>query len=84
MSISNEQRIETRTILEVWVICKHPLDFPEHYTLRAQWAMTTGVFIHHVCGLYNTLEEARFDVPEGLAYFPPWEGDDYTIVETYL
>jgi hypothetical protein len=71
-------------VLPVWVITKHPRDFPNHYCLRVQWATAFGIYYAPICGLYERLEEARFDVPEDLFCIPHQPGEDPVIVESYI
>jgi hypothetical protein len=67
-----------------WVITKHPSDFPRHYAMRRQYVDRGRIINHPFAGLYGTLEEARFDVPEGLYRLPRYPNDDPVIVECWL
>lgn len=54
-------------ILTIWVIYKHPRDFPTSWVLRGQDACANGdVEPHHVCFVAPTLEEVRKALHPGL------------------
>lgn len=77
-----------RTVSDVeicgWTIYVHPLDFPEHYAVR-MWVVVEGAVVHMpIAGLYDTLEEARFDIPVGLYQVDRDPDDDPVIVESWL
>ena len=67
-----------------WVITKRPKDFPKHYCMRRQWVFPARIVHAPVAGLYNTLEEARFDIPDGLYRMARDPNDDPVIVECWL
>jgi len=69
-----------------WTIYYRPLDFPHHYAVR-MWRLVedSAVPQHYlVAGLYDTLEEARMDIPVGTICVGREEADDPIIVETWL
>lgn len=53
------------------VICERPTDFPDHYTMRLQCPyrgpdrQPAEISIAKWCGIYESLEEAREDLPPG-------------------
>jgi hypothetical protein len=67
-----------------WVIFKRPDDFPNHYVLRRQYATRGAVVPDPIAGLYNTIEEARFDIPDGLLRLPRDPADYLAIVESWF
>ncbi|HET8727599.1 MAG TPA: hypothetical protein VFO41_08835 [Alphaproteobacteria bacterium] len=72
-------------LLCIWVIYDHPRDFPNHVVMRQQWAMRSGeVRAARVGGLYDSVVEARADLPLGLAHLMRHPDDDPAIVETWI
>lgn len=70
--------------LEMWTVYDHPADFPDAFVAR-KWVVRAGGPIatpEVVMGV--TLEEVRERLPEGLYPLNRNEGDDPTIVETWL
>jgi len=66
--------------IDVWVIYKHPIDFPDKFVAR-KWVLdkpTNEVVIG------NNLEEVRLGLPKGLTKFQPDETDDKHIIENWL
>jgi len=66
--------------MELWVIYKHPKDYPDKYVAR-KWILdeptSEAVFA-------NTLEEARLAIPKGLIRMERNNQDDPCIVEIWL
>lgn len=76
----NEENIVT-----LWVIYRHPIDFPQHYVVRPQTLVRGEMEPRkHQCGcLYTTLEEARRNM--GDLYNLGRHPDDVpTIVEVWI
>lgn len=70
--------------LAFFVIFDRPLDFPQHFVVRRQFA-TRGCVVNDVVPrLAASLEEARQLVPPGLYRQPRQDGDDAFIVETWF
>ena len=66
-----------------WVITDHPSDFPAHICMRRQYAGADGVIHDRIAGLYDSLDDARADVPDGLCCIGRWTEDDPVIVESW-
>lgn len=68
--------------LPVWVVYDHPQDFPDHFVARLWEGMdntpTATVLVA------DTLAELRDMLPPDLNGLERMEGDDPTIVETWL
>lgn len=68
----------------MWTIYDHPSDQPDHFVVR-KWvigpgvAEPTGEFF-----LCDTLEQARREIPYGLACLQRHPNDDPVIVETWI
>lgn len=76
---------ENEPLLCIWVIYDHPRDFPDHIVMRPQWAMRSGeVRAARVGGLYDSVGEARADLPPGLAHLMRHHDDDPAILETWI
>jgi hypothetical protein len=74
----------TERPLRLWTIYEHPLDYPHHFLVRL-FEVNEGGIVQAVVGtLVNSLEEARAEMPWGLACLHRQEGDDPSIVETWL
>lgn len=68
-----------------FTIYYHPIDFPQHVVLRPV-RIGPGTVEHHVIGcLYDSIEEARFDVM-GFCdmQIPRDPSDEPQIVETWM
>lgn len=71
--------------LPLFTICKHPSDFPQNYTVHARILRGDGVtLLAAYCGLYDSLDEARADIPPGLHCIPRLDDDETQIVEVWL
>jgi hypothetical protein len=67
-----------------WVITRRPLDFPEHYAMRRQLVLKGRIAFAQFAGVYDTLEEARKDIPQGLYCLGRDPNDDPVIVESWI
>ena len=69
-----------------WTIYHRPLDYPRHYAVRMWQVVDDSCMVHYklVAGLYDTLEEARMDIPPGALCFDRDATDDPVIVETWI
>ena len=69
-----------------WTIYHRPLDYPNHYAVRMWLIVDDSGVVHHqpVAGLYDTLAEARNDIPAGCICVGREEADDPVIVETWM
>jgi hypothetical protein len=72
--------------MKCYTIYDHPLDFPDHFVVRA-WLIVHGMSEpqateeHYLC---DTLNEARERVPDGLVCFQRNDDDDPKVVETWV
>lgn len=73
-------------ILNVWVVYDHPLDQPDYYVVRRQWADKDGVIQKDRRSYgFVTLERARGWLQQmGLTCLARAPEDDPVIVETWL
>lgn len=70
--------------LSMYVICDHPSDYPEYFTVRRLW-MEGGKITHaQHCDLAKTLEEARAFLPPGGVNIGREPHDDPVIVESWV
>ncbi|GAG89933.1 unnamed protein product [marine sediment metagenome] len=67
-------------LLELWVVYKHPLDYPDKFVAR-KWILDKPSSETVIGG---TINEARIAIPKGLTRFLPDAEDDKSIVETWL
>ncbi len=73
------------TALTVWVIYDHPLDYPQGYVLRAQYAMEDQtVKVDTVAWFASNPDDLRAIVPMGYTKLMPMQGDDPAILETWI
>lgn len=68
--------------LFTWVIYDHPADYPEHYVVRP-WVTDGGAIASFAARTFDTLEEARAVLPDGLTLSPLPEPDP-AILEVWL
>jgi hypothetical protein len=68
----------------MWVVFGCPRDFPEHIAVRRQAIFRSEIVHAPFAGLYESLEEARADLPAGLVCLPRFPEDDPAIVEVWL
>ena len=72
--------------MKCYTIYDHPLDFPDHFVVRA-WLIVSGMLEpqatdeHYLC---DTLDKAREAIPEGFVRIQRDFGDDPKIVETWV
>lgn len=66
--------------IDIWVIYKHPKDFPNKYVVR-HWINENPTKTMYTA---NTLEEIRKKIPQGLTLLPRFPQDDPKIVEVWL
>lgn len=68
-----------------YVIYDHPADFPDHWVVR-RWAIGRGTLVPdpEPLGVANTLEAARWLLPEGLMLMPNPGETEPTIVEVWM
>lgn len=73
-------------LLPLWVVFRFPLDFPNHYVVRVQWACKSGQTDKEpIACLYGTLEEAMFDCEaQGLVWIGRQLLDEPQIVGVWL
>ena len=72
-------------ILTIWVIYKHPKDFPTSWVLRGQDACADGsIAPHAACHVASTLEGARRGLPQGLYNLGRQPNDDPVIYESWI
>lgn len=72
-------------LLTLWVIYDHPLDFPDGFVLRAQWAMRSGAIqVDRVAWYAKTADELRSIVPPDLFCISRQPDDPKVILETWL
>lgn len=68
-----------------YAIYDHPMDYPEHFVVRAWFAFADGLLQPDpACQLAETLDQARSLVPEGLTCLPRFEWDDPKIAEVWI
>lgn len=68
--------------LPLFTIYDHPSDFPDKFVVRiwdGREAQPTPY-----CSLWDTLDDARADIPSGRVNLNRNEGDDAKIVETWI
>jgi hypothetical protein len=71
--------------LAVWVIYRHPSDYPGLFVLRRQWAGPGGITHDPAPAKVGpTLASVRAAVPPGLVRFLREPSDDPVIVESWL
>jgi hypothetical protein len=76
---------DMRHALPIFTISKHPTDFPQHYTVHARIICAGGeTLLAAYCGLYDSLDEARADIPSRLYCIPRHDDDETQIVEVWL
>lgn len=73
-------------VLTLYVIYDHPLDYPEHFVLRAQHVFSGGKIVSAGLALLDCeLEPLReLCLRNGLACLPRSEDDDPQIVESWI
>lgn len=72
------------SVLKMWTIYGHPLDYPEGFVAR-QWIIAGGGEPHPGPARYRkTLAEAREAVPAGLYRLDRNPGDDPSVIETWI
>jgi hypothetical protein len=70
--------------LELYVIYEKPSDYPDGFVVRLHVATAEGSYPTDSAITCSTSEEARLAIPDGLVCITRSEGDDKTIVETWL
>jgi hypothetical protein len=70
----------SRDTLSIYVVYDHPKDYPDSFVVR-EWHYNTPTMNVQTA---PTLAEARQLIPFGLVRLHRSEGDDHTIVETWL
>lgn len=69
----------------IWVVYGQPSDFPDHVVIRRQYATRSGeVIAEPIAALYDTLDQARADLPLDLACLLRHPDDDAAIIETWI
>ena len=73
-------------ILESWVVYRYPLDYPNSWVLRRQWAMKNGQVVAEVVprAVTSSLEDARLRIPSNLVCLARSPKDAPSIYETWL
>ena len=71
-------------VLTIWVIYKHPKDFPTSWVLRGQDACADVVKPHAASHVASTLEGARRGLPPGLYNLGRNDDDDAAIYECWI
>jgi hypothetical protein len=72
-------------ILTVWVIYRHPKDFPKSWVLRGQDACADGgIKPHAACHVASSLDNARSGLPPGLVNIGRQPEDDAAIYECWI
>lgn len=70
--------------LYMWVIYDHPSDHPDSFVVR-RWRVTSnGPIADQECRLASSLPGARRYIPRHLSMLERADGDDPTVVETWL
>lgn len=70
--------------LPLWVVFERPLDYPNGYVLRVQYALRGGQVQHSPkYRVAATLHEIREHLPDGLHMIPRQPGDDPAILEVW-
>ena len=83
ITVYMQARVEGRLL--IFTLYGHPRDYPQHYVIRAWYTdARTPEPEPGPVWTYETLDDARLAIPEGLALFTRGPGDDPTIVESYL
>ena len=78
-----------RIVSELWVIFDHPRDYPNHFVLRRQLVIAADggkseiQFDQHAY-LFETIQEARAALPDGLVCLGRNYADDPVISETWI
>lgn len=69
----------------MWVIYKHPRDYPDKYVLRKQTAWRDGtITADEKAYTGDSIEEVRQHLPPGLYNLPLLPGEDPAIQETWI
>lgn len=66
--------------LEIWVVYKKPLDYPNKFVIR-KWINNTPTKTMYIA---DTLDEIRQRIPEGLVSIGRSPNDDPKIVEVWI
>lgn len=66
------------------VVTRKPGDFPDHIAVRAQISLPGHVLHGRFAGLYETIDEARVDIPDGALRFDRQPEDDPAIAEIWM
>jgi len=65
-------------------IFDHPKDAPQHVVARWNASIAGGVVAARIAGYYETIDQARADVPAGAVRFMPMIGDPPNLVESWM
>lgn len=80
----SEQAVEKPVSIWCYTIYDHPADYPDQFVVRA-WAVSEGVVIAYApVGFADTLEDARYLIPQGRTRIDRTQQDDPVIVESWL
>ena len=71
-------------IIEVLVIFDHPIDYPNHFVIRPQFAHKDGSISFGNAVLAESLDAARSMIPADKVQLLRHPNDDPKIVETWL
>lgn len=76
-------------VMTFWVICDHPSDFPNGYTMRPQFVVrlpgeTVLAMYHGVIWYADDPEKLRQIVPPHCHFFPHRDEEDPVILETWM
>lgn len=72
------------TALMLWVVTKHPSDFPDKFVARPNYVGPKGHYSVGAALTADTLEDLRAKLPQGLHRMARWADDDPVIVEVWL
>ena len=79
-----EQPEKTAPRIWAYTIYDHPVDYPEHFAVRA-WMIEEGsVTAYELIGVADTLEDARALIPAGRHLVPRTAEDFPVIVESWV
>lgn len=70
--------------LHMWVIYKHPSDFPNQFVVREWWIVYGDPEVSDTFQTADTIEDARQLIPAALHCIPRDPADEPQIVETWI
>jgi hypothetical protein len=84
--VTNENMKKLGAKLELWVVYKHPRDYPNSWVVRRQWTMDNGQILAEATprAVGPSLEAVRTCIPDWLACLGRETNDDPAIHEVWI